>query len=132
MVNLSPPIAATGKVRHTQTHRLSVWMLFIVIAGTLGVVLLLYLWVAWPWISRWGATNEEALLPLPGDDLISNPSLVTTKAIAIQAPPEAVWPWLMQLGVDRGGMYSYLWVEDGLLRLNVTNSDEIRPEWQKL
>jgi hypothetical protein len=69
---------------------------------------------------------------LPGDELIANPAFVTTKAVTIQAPPEAVWPWLMQLGVDRGGMYSYLWIENWLLRLNVQNSDEIRPEWQTL
>jgi hypothetical protein len=64
--------------------------------------------------------------------LIADPSLVTTKAITINAPPQAIWPWLKQLGVDRGGMYSYLWVENWLLRLNVENSDELRPEWQGL
>jgi uncharacterized protein YndB with AHSA1/START domain len=71
-------------------------------------------------------------MELPGDDLIANPSLITTKAITIDAPPERIWPWLMQLGVDRGGMYGYLWVENGLLRLNVENTNEIRPEWQTL
>jgi hypothetical protein len=100
--------------------------------GVLGVTLAFYLLGIWPWISHWGATNEEVRQTLPGDELIANPSLVTTKALTIYAPPEAVWPWLVQLGVDRGGMYSYLWVENWLLHLNVTNSDEIHPEWQNL
>jgi hypothetical protein len=83
-------------------------------------------------MSHWGATPHEVEQTLPGDDLISDPALVTTKGITIQARPEMVWPWLIQLGVDRGGMYSYLWVENWLLRLNVENSDVIRPEWQTL
>jgi hypothetical protein len=70
--------------------------------------------------------------PLPGDELVQNPAFVTTKAVTVQAPPEAIWPWLVQLGIDRGGMYSYLWVENGLMRLGAANSDEIRPEWQNV
>jgi hypothetical protein len=91
-----------------------------------------YFLILWPWLSRWGATDAEVEQILPGDELIPNPVIVTTKAVTIQAPPEAIWPWLAQLGVDRGGMYSYLWVENWLLRLGVHNSDEIRPEWQNL
>jgi hypothetical protein len=91
-----------------------------------------YFLLIWPWISRWGATNEEVQQTLPGDDLIPSPSLITTKAVTIHARPEAIWPWLVQLGVDRGGMYSYLWVENWVMRLHVQNSDEIQPEWQHL
>ena len=100
----------------------------------MGLVLLigLYYLLVWPWISRWGATDAEVQDSLPGDDLIAAPIFVTTKAITIQATPDKVWPWIMQLGVDRGGMYSYLWVENWLMRLNVQNSDEIHPEWQNL
>jgi hypothetical protein len=92
----------------------------------------LYFLGLWPWISRWGATREEVQQTLPGDELIPNPGLVTTKAITIHARAEAIWPWLMQMGIDRGGLYSYLWVENWLLRLRVQNSNEIRPEWQTL
>jgi hypothetical protein len=91
-----------------------------------------YLLLGWPWLSRWGATDEEAQKALPGDELVPNPAFVTTKAVTVQAPPEAIYPWLLQLGVDRGGMYSDLWVENKLLRLNVQNADEVRAEWQTL
>jgi hypothetical protein len=104
-----------------------VWMV-----GTLVLSLGMYFLLGWPWLSRWGATTAEVGQTLPGDELIANPAFVTTKAVTIQASPEAIWPWLVQLGVDRGGMYSYLWVENWLLRLNVQNSNEIRPEWQSL
>lgn len=102
-----------------------------VIGGFISGVGVYFLFI-WPWISHWGASNEEVQQTFPGDDLIPNPAVVTTKAITIQARPQAIWPWLVQLGVDRGGMYSYLWVENWLLRLQVKNSDEIRPEWQTL
>lgn len=109
------------------TVRRVLWGLLI-----LFVALGAYIFVVFPVLSRWGATNAETQLVLPGDELVSKPVLVTTKAITIQAPPDAVWPWLIQLGVDRGGMYSYLWVENWLLRLNVVNTHEINPAWQSL
>jgi hypothetical protein len=132
MVTLSAKSASISSNVRPQAHRPSAWRILFSLVGALGIVLLLYLLVVWPWSSHWGATHEEVIQTLPGDELIANPSLVTTKAITINAPPEAVWPWLAQLGVDRGGMYSYLWVENWLLHLNVTNSDEIHPEWQNL
>lgn len=92
----------------------------------------LYFVLIWPWISRWGATDEEVQMAMPGDGLIADALLITTKAITIQAKPEHIWPWLVQLGVDRGGMYSYLWVENWLLHLNVKNIEEIQPGWQSL
>ncbi|WP_324644080.1 hypothetical protein [Pseudarthrobacter sp. LT1] len=53
-------------------------------------------------------------------------------AVTVHAPREEVWPWLLQMGVDRAGLYSYTWVENGLLHLGVTNADRIHPEWQDL
>jgi hypothetical protein len=102
------------------------------VAGASVVALGLYFLLLWPWTSRWGATNDEVQQKLPGDELIPAPAFVTTKAITVHAQPGSIWPWLAQLGVDRGGMYSYLWVENWLLRLHVQNIDEIRPEWQSL
>lgn len=108
------------------------WRIIAWLMGGLVVVIAAYFLGIWPWISRWGATNNEVEQTLPGDELIPDPAFVTTKAVTVNAPPEAIWPWLMQLGVDRGGMYSYLWVENWLLRLHVENSDEIQSEWQNL
>ena len=51
-----------------------------------------------PWHLRWGATAEEAITPLPGDDLVPDAAYVTTRAATSQVPPEAVWPWLVQMG----------------------------------
>jgi len=80
----------------------------------------------------WGADQDEVVEPLPGDELVPITDGQATMAISIDAPPEDVWPWLVQMGVDRGGLYSLLWVENGLLRLGVKNADRIVPEWQDL
>jgi hypothetical protein len=80
---------------------------------------------------RWGATDAEVAEPLPGDDLLVRPRLTSTRSITIDAPPASVWPWLVQMGQNRGGMYSYDWVEN-LVGLNFHNADTIVPEWQAL
>jgi hypothetical protein len=59
------------------------------------------------WHLRWGATDTEVAAPMPGDELVQEPSLNATRAITINAPPEAVWPWLVQLGFGRAGWYAY-------------------------
>jgi len=83
-------------------------------------------------LGTWGATGLESSMSLPGDGLISEPDEVQTMAVTISAPPDEVWPWLVQISVDRAGLYSYTWVENGLLHLGVTNADRINPEWQDL
>jgi hypothetical protein len=55
---------------------------------------------------RWGATEDEASRSLPGDDLVPHPMVETTHAITIHAPASAVWPWLVQMGYDRGWWYT--------------------------
>lgn len=83
------------------------------------------------WFLRWGADLSEVDRELPGDSLVANPSAVSTRAITIEAPPEAIWPWLVQMGQDRAGLYSYDWLES-LLGLHFHNSDRIVPDWQRL
>ena len=78
---------------------------------------------------RWGATDNELRMPLPGDELLPAPNLVATRAISITAPPSAVWPWLTQLGQNRGGFYSYDWLEN-LVGLKIHSADAIEPELQ--
>jgi hypothetical protein len=56
---------------------------------------------------RWGATDAEVARAMPGHELVSEPSFNATRAITIDAPPEAVWPWLVQIGYGRAGFYSY-------------------------
>lgn len=60
------------------------------------------LWVR-PWYLHWGATLEESRQSLPGDEIIPDARSQQTRAITIHAPREQVWPWLAQLGQDRGG-----------------------------
>ena len=79
----------------------------------------------------WGATKRECLTRLPGDDLVAEPADITTRAVTIDAPADEVWRWLVQIGQDRGGMYSYDRLEN-LLGLRIHSTDEIREEWQHL
>jgi hypothetical protein len=96
-----------------------------------GVVLAVAYPAARRWAIRWGASVDEAAMPLPGDDLLLDPSMETTRAITIDAPAVAVWPWLVQMGQDRAGLYSYDWLER-LVGLDFHNADRIVPEWQRL
>jgi hypothetical protein len=98
------------------------------IAGVAGA--LAYARFVGPWQKTWGSTEEERLMPLPGDADIAEPANQITRAIEIDAPPEQVWPWIVQLGADRGGFYSYSWLEN-LFGLQIHNADTIVPEWQQ-
>jgi len=84
-----------------------------------------------PWFQKWGATDEEIRATLPGDDLVPGSSVVYTRAITINASPSGVWPWLVQIGQDRGGFYSYELLEN-ILGSDTHNTDRIVPEWQHL
>jgi hypothetical protein len=84
-----------------------------------------------PWHSRWGSTDAELRAALPGDDLVPNPHYTIQHAVTIRATPETIWPWLVQLGQDRGGFYSYDWLER-LVGDDIRNADRIHPEWQTL
>jgi len=80
---------------------------------------------------RWGATGDEVRCSLPGDDLVADPLLKTTRSIAIRAAPAEIWPWLAQMGQGRGGFYSYDWLEN-LFGLNIHNAERILPQFQNL
>ena len=95
------------------------------LAGTLAPWL--YLTLIRPWHLRWGATDEEVTKQLPGDEMSPEPSAQSTHAITIEAPPEQVWPWLMQLGQGRGGWYSYDWLEN-LVGLEIYTRERVVPE----
>jgi hypothetical protein len=81
-------------------------------------------------ILTWGATAEEAAARLPGDELLEDADGVATRAITIDAPPSAVWPWIAQMGPSpRGGAYTYDWIEN-LLGLNMHSADTVLPDYQ--
>jgi len=99
------------------------------IMGTAAALLLFYALILRPRHQRWGASDDEIGEPLPGDELADHVS--ANHAITIQAPIETVWSWLVQIGQDRGGFYSYSWLEN-LIRADIHNADHIVPEWQEL
>jgi hypothetical protein len=81
-------------------------------------------------ILTWGATDAEAASRLPGDELLEDADGVATRAIEIDAPAAAVWPWLAQMGPSpRGGVYTYDWIEN-LLGLDIHSVDRVLPEFQ--
>jgi hypothetical protein len=83
-----------------------------------------------PWHSRWGATDEEVAEQLPGDEFAPR-GAVCNHAITIEAPVSEVWRWMVQIGQDRAGFYSYSWLES-LFLADIHNADRIVPEWQQL
>ncbi len=81
-------------------------------------------------ILTWGATDAEANSRLPGDELLEDADGVATRAISIDAPAAAVWPWLAQMGPSpRGGAYTYDWIEN-LMGLGMHSADQVLPEFQ--
>jgi hypothetical protein len=83
------------------------------------------------WLGRtYGATRDERSRPLPGDELVDDPLLVTTHAITIDAPPAQIWPWLIQVGWHQGGWYTSRWVDRLLFPANWASAETIIPELQ--
>jgi hypothetical protein len=81
-----------------------------------------------PWYRKWGATAEEAQRRFPGDELAPQPRSEITGAITVQAPAGRVWPWLVQIGCQRAGWYSYDLLDNG----GQPSADRILPEYQHL
>jgi hypothetical protein len=81
-------------------------------------------------VLTWGASELEATSSLPGDELLDGADATSTRAISIQAPATAVWPWLAQIGpAPRGGAYTYDWIEN-LLGLNMHSTDRVLADFQ--
>jgi len=120
----------------------TVWMGWVGLAAfgaAAAVIVTAYVRIVRPWHSRWGATDEEISRPMPGDDIVTE-AASTTRAISIAAPPEQVWPWIVQIGYGRAGWYSYDWIDnDGhssaervvpqLQGLRVGDCIEMLPGW---
>lgn len=79
--------------------------------------------------ARWGFDAEGAKRALPGDDIVPSPQWSWTHGVEIEASAAEVWPWVAQIGADRGGFYSYQWLEN-LIGCRVQNADVTHPEWE--
>jgi protein-S-isoprenylcysteine O-methyltransferase Ste14 len=97
----------------------------------LAAVVFLYVGALRAWHLGWGATAEEMTRALPGDGLVQMAQYRSTHAIAIGASPDRVWSWLARLGWDKGGLYSYEWLEN-LFGCQMTNADRIVAAWQNV
>jgi len=80
----------------------------------------------------WGATSQEIARFFPGDELVPDATYVSTRAVTIDAPREAVWPWLAQMGYRRGGLYSYDWLDRLFGYLDAPSARYVLPEFQNL
>ena len=92
-----------------------------------GAAALLYFKFLRERLLHWGATAEEARGEVAGDDLIPEPDVESTRAVTVDAPPSAIWPWLVQMGPGRGGAYTCDWIER-LVGIDIHNTDRIIPE----
>jgi hypothetical protein len=104
-----------------------------VLAALEGAGLIAWHLVATPFVGRkrlhWGTRKTEATDPLPGDELVPNPKWSYTLGIDVAASPEAIWPWIAQIGQRRGGFYSYQTLEN-LVGCKIRNTTELLPEYQ--
>ena len=100
----------------------------VIIPAALLLLALLYVFVYRPWQLNWGASAAERTMPLPGDDLVPDPTFNATRALTVHAPPECIYPWIVQMGLGRAGWYSY----DLLDNLACPSAEEILPKFQHI
>jgi hypothetical protein len=118
---------ASGPDRH---QGLSMTLQYSLLVGTAiaSAACFVYLRFFRPWQLGWGATADEMMRTLPGDELVAEPTFNATRAITIAAEPDRIWPWLLQVGVKRAGWYSY----DLLDNLGRPSARRIIPELQQV
>jgi len=102
------------------------------LGGGIAALALVYWLPTRQWFSGWGTAPEERARVMPGDHIIPNPTLVGTGAVTVEAPPEDIWPWLVQMGSQRGGLYSYDWLDRLFGFLDRPSANQILPEFQHL
>jgi hypothetical protein len=105
---------------------------FLIILGILlAIVALLVVTVIilTPWMDRWGTTPDERTAGFPGDDLVKSPARMVNRGVTINAASDKIYPWILQIGADKSGMYSYTWLEN-LVGCKMAKDEVIRPEWQ--
>jgi hypothetical protein len=106
--------------------------LFVFVVAGMAASAALYWFALRPRSLRWGATGAEAEASMPGDDVIRHPTHVATRAVTINAQTEDVWPWLAQMGYQRGGLYAYDWIDRLSGTLDRTSAERIIPQLQRL
>lgn len=108
--------------------------IFLIILGALAgliVLVILLAIVLTPWMNRWHTTPDERAARFPGDGLVETPKLLVNRGVTINAAPQAIYPWLLQIGADKAGMYSYTALER-LTGCQMAKDEVLRPEWHIL
>ncbi len=105
------------------------WLPKLVAGVTLATV---YWFPVRRWFGRWGTMPDELARVMPGDALIPDPTKTDTQAVTVNAPPQDIWPWLVQIGYQRGGLYSYDWLDRLFGFLDRPSATRILPEFQHL
>jgi hypothetical protein len=103
-------------------------MVVVVVASAVVLAVCLFFGLYRPWHLGWGATRDEINRSMPGDDVVSRPVFNATRAVTVDASPEAIWPWLAQIGFGRAGWYSY----DLLDNLGRHSAERILPALQNV
>jgi hypothetical protein len=103
------------------------WIRVLALAFTFAALVAGYAAVARPWYLRWGATDADVRAVLPGDDIVHDAVSQETRGITIDAGADAVWPWVAQIGQNRGGFYSYDLLEN-LVGCQMPTTDHVRPD----
>jgi len=107
------------------------WMkVLLVLIGLIALVVVAVILLT-PSMDRWGATDAEIQATYPGDELVAAPLSFVNHAVTINAKPEQIYPWLVQMGADKAGLYSYTALET-MIACPQTNADRIHDEWQNL
>ena len=117
---------------HTNRAQRANWLNVASVAGRLLLALVIflagYLLLYRPQELRWGATDAEVARAMPGDQIQRQPIFNATRAVTIDARPEQIWPWLVQIGYRRAGWYGYDWIDND----GISSADRIIPALQRL
>lgn len=84
-----------------------------------------------PWMDRWGTAPEERAQDFPGDSFVKSPARTANRGITINAPVQKIYPWILQIGADKSGMYSYTWLEN-FVNCKMAKDETLHPEWHNL
>ena len=107
-------------------------MTLVIALYTTAVLAVLYWIPVRLWYRRWGVSDAELVQPMLGDNQVPHPGYQAMLAVTIDARPEFIWPWLVQLGKGRGGLYSYDWLDRIFGILDEPSANRILPEFQLL
>lgn len=104
----------------------------LIVIVAVSILAILYWFPMRRWMSQWGTAPSDLTRVMAGDALIVDPTYSGTTVIVVNALPEHIWPWLVQMGYQRGGLYSYDWLDRLFGYLDRPSATRVLPEFQRL